>query len=109
MKQTTSQNLRLGIFTLLGSIAFIAIIYFVGNKQSMFGDTTQLYAHFNNINGLQPGNNVRYSGIGIGTVREIEMVNDTTILVKMEIDRKILQHIRKNALAAISSDGWSEV
>lgn len=105
MKQTLTQNLRLGIFTILGAVVFIAIIYFIGNKQSMFGDTVPLYAHFNNVNGLQPGNNVRYSGIGIGTVRNIEMINDTTIVIQMEIDNKIMCHIRKNAVATISSDG----
>ncbi|MGH2664697.1 MlaD family protein [Flavobacterium sp.] len=105
MKETPYQKLRLGIFMVLGTLVFILAIYFVGNKQSMFGRTVILNSVFTNVNGLQPGNNVRYSGIDIGTVRNIEMINDTTIKVEMAIDRKILIHIKKNAVATISTDG----
>jgi len=105
MKETPFQKLRLGILMLLGSLVFVLAIYFIGNKQSMFGRTVILYSVFNNVNGLQPGNNVRYSGIDIGTVRNIEMINDTAISIEMAIERKILRHIRKDALATISSDG----
>ena len=45
------------------------------------------------------------SGINIGTVRAIEMVNDSTIRVDMIIEEKIIAHIKKNAIATIGSDG----
>lgn len=90
---------------LLGTIVFILAIYFIGNKQDLFGRTVAIHALFNNVNGLQPGNNVRYSGIDIGTVRRIEMINDTSIRVEMAIDRKIIRHIKTNAVATIGSDG----
>ena len=51
------------------------------------------------------GNNVRYSGINVGTVKDIVMLNDTTIWVNMVIEDKILKHLKKNAIAAIGSDG----
>jgi phospholipid/cholesterol/gamma-HCH transport system substrate-binding protein len=57
------------------------------------------------VNGLQLGNNVRYSGVNVGTVRNIEMITDTTIRVDMIIDKKIFKHIKKDAIATISSDG----
>jgi phospholipid/cholesterol/gamma-HCH transport system substrate-binding protein len=105
MKNTTSQKIRLGLFVIIGLILFILAVYFIGNKQKMFGDTNHLKAVFNNVNGLQTGNNVRYSGINVGTVRTIEMVNDSTIKVDMLIDKTIFPHIRKNAIATIGSDG----
>ncbi|WP_291096948.1 MlaD family protein [Flavobacterium sp. UBA5153] len=71
----------------------------------MFGKTNHLEAVFNNVSGLQLGNNVRYSGISVGTVRGIEMINDTTIRVDMIIDKTIFPHIKKDAIATISSDG----
>jgi phospholipid/cholesterol/gamma-HCH transport system substrate-binding protein len=64
-----------------------------------------LSSYFQNVNGLQKGNNVRYSGIDIGTVRDITMVNDSTIKVDMSIEEKIISHIKKNAIATIGSDG----
>ena len=57
------------------------------------------------MNGLQKGNNVRYSGIDIGTVKAIEMINDSTIRIDMSIEEKIISHIKKNAIATIGSDG----
>ncbi|NHM04248.1 MlaD family protein [Flavobacterium celericrescens] len=105
MEKTDNQKIRLGLFIIIGSILFFAAIYFIGNKQNLFGNTSNLKAVFANINGLQVGNNVRYAGIDIGTVKAIEMINDTTVTVEMLIDTKIMTHIKKNAIATINSDG----
>ncbi len=105
MKKTASEKFRLGLFVIIGSVLFVAVIYFIGQKQNVFGQTVRLNAVFSNVNGLQTGNNVRYSGIDIGAVRSIDMINDTTIIVNMAIETKMLRHIRKNAIATISSDG----
>ena len=71
----------------------------------MFGQTNHLKAVFNNVNGLQLGNNVRYSGVNAGTIRAINMINDTVIEVDMLIDKDIFYHIKKDAIAIIGSDG----
>ena len=105
MEKSTNQKIQLGILVILGLAIFVAAIYFIGNKQNMFGKTTHLTAVFNNVNGLQVGNSVRYSGINVGTVREITMLNDTMIRVTMVIEDKIIPHIKKNAIATITSDG----
>jgi phospholipid/cholesterol/gamma-HCH transport system substrate-binding protein len=105
MEKTSNQKIQLGLFVLLGSILFIGAIYFVGNKQDMFNKTIEINALFSNINGLQKGNNVRFSGINVGTVQEIEIVNDSTIRVEMKIEQSIIEHIKKDAVASITSDG----
>ena len=105
MKQSKSQKFRLGLFIVISTLLLIIALYFIGNKQNLFGKTFRISAVFNNVNGLMLGNNVRFSGINVGTVKKIEMVNDTTICVDMVIEDKILPHLRKNAIAAISSDG----
>ena len=105
MQQTKTQKFKLGLFIIVSTLLLIIALYFIGNKQNIFGKTFRISAVFNNVNGLQLGNNVRYSGINVGTVKSIEMINDTTICVDMIVEDKILQHLKKNALAAISSDG----
>ncbi|WP_299111200.1 MlaD family protein [uncultured Winogradskyella sp.] len=105
MKNTNSQKLRLGSFVLIGTILFIVGVYLIGQRQEMFIKTFTLSSYFQNVNGLQKGNNVRYAGIDIGTVKNIEMINDSTIKVDMAIEEKILSHIKKNAIATIGSDG----
>ncbi len=105
MEKAASQKIRLGFFVISGLLIFILAVYFVGDKQKMFGKTNALEAVFNNVNGLQLGNNVRYSGISVGTVRGIKMINDTTVRVHMDIDKAIFPYIKKNAIAIIGSDG----
>nr|WP_294775366.1 MlaD family protein [uncultured Flavobacterium sp.] len=105
MEKTASQKIRLGIFVIIGLTFFVLAIYFIGNKQQMFGKTEHLKAVFTNVGGLQLGNNVRFSGINVGTVRGIEIINDSTISVDMQIDEEIFPHIKKDAVATIGSDG----
>ncbi|MBC7748577.1 MAG: MCE family protein, partial [Methylotenera sp.] len=105
MEKTTSQKLQLGVFVIIELLLFILAVYFIGDKKQMFGKTNHLSAVFNNVNGLQLGNNVRFSGINVGTVRGIEMINNMAIRVDMLIDKTIFPLIRKNALATIGSDG----
>ncbi len=105
MEKTTTEKIRLGLFVITGLTFFVLAIYFIGNKQQMFGKTNQLTAIFDNVGGLQLGNNVRFSGINVGTVRGIEIINDTTINVEMQIDKKIFPFIKKDAIATIGSDG----
>jgi phospholipid/cholesterol/gamma-HCH transport system substrate-binding protein len=105
MEKTTSEKIRLGIFVILGTVLLIFALYLIGSRQNMFGNTLTINAVFKNVSGLQKANNVRYSGINIGTVKEIEMVDDTTIRVDMLIEKKMQKHIRTNAIATIGSDG----
>jgi len=105
MEKTNAQKIKLGIFVLAGLTLFVTAVYFIGKKQNMFGKTSHISTIFNNVNGLQLGNNVRYSGINVGTVKDIEMINDTMIRVDMIINDKILPHIKTDAVATISSDG----
>ena len=105
MKNTSSQKLRLGLFVIIGTILFIAGVYLIGQRQNMFKKTFTISTYFQNVNGLQRGNNVRYSGIDIGIVKDISMINDSTIKVEMNIEEKIVTHIKKDAIATIGSDG----
>jgi len=105
MKKTSSEKLKLGVFVILGLILFVTGIYFIGQKQNLFGKMITISANFNNVNGLQHGNNVRYSGINVGTVKSITMVNDSTIKINMNIEEKMVQHIKKDAIATIGTDG----
>lgn len=105
MKKTSSEKLKLGLFVIIGLLLFVTAVYLIGANQNMFGKKVTINANFNNVNGLQLGNNVRYSGINVGTVKQIKMVNDSTINVAMNIEEKMLMHIKKDAIATIGTDG----
>lgn len=105
MEKTAKQKLSLGIFVVLSTLILIIALYFIGNRQHLFQKNTILKAQFYNVNGLQMGNNVRFSGIDVGTVSKIDMISDSTIIVEMRIRKENATFIRKNAIASIGSDG----
>ena len=105
MEKSTVQKFRLGIFVVLGTVLLVVASYLIGNRQNMFGKTFTIEAVFKNVNGLQKGNNVRYAGINVGTVKDIDMQNDTLIRVEMLIQEKMQVHIKTDAIATIGSDG----
>lgn len=105
MKKTAKEKLELGVFVIIGLLIFIVSIYFIGQRQNIFAKTFSISTNFNNVNGLINGNNVRYSGINVGTVKAITMINDSTINVVMVIEEKMINHIKKDAIATIGTDG----
>jgi phospholipid/cholesterol/gamma-HCH transport system substrate-binding protein len=105
MKKDTTQNIKLGIFVIMGSILLVFTVYFIGSKKDLFQNTSKISSVFKNVSGLQIGNNVRLSGVNVGTVRGIKILSDTAIVVDMFIDDKTFHLIKKNSIATISSDG----
>lgn len=105
MERTNAQKFKLGLLVFFSTLFLISALYFIGKKQNIIGKTSRIVAVFSNVNGLQLGNNVRYSGINMGTVKNIEMKNDSVIFVSMVIENEMLKHMKKNARASIGSDG----
>lgn len=105
MQKNKGDKIRLGIFVSLGLILFIIGIYFIGEKQQLFGSTFQISGIFRDISGLQVGNNVRFSGINVGVVNDIEIIADTAVRIDLAIDEKARKFIKKDAKAIIGSDG----
>jgi phospholipid/cholesterol/gamma-HCH transport system substrate-binding protein len=105
MAKQGENNIKLGVFVLAGLIVVMVSFYMIGNNTSMFGSSFVLKARFNNLSGLMEGNNVLFSGIQAGTVKSIEIINDTTIEVSMLIDSKVKAYIHNNAEAAVGTEG----
>jgi len=98
-------NVKLGVFVLAGLLVLIALLYFIGRNRNLFGSNFIIKCHFENAQGLMPGNNVRYAGIQAGTVRNVQLLNDTVIEVTMVLEKKMKEFIKKNAVASITTDG----
>lgn len=105
MKTSTSRTVRLGVFVLLGSILFTVTAYLIGQKQDMFRDTFTVHVMFNNVNGLQAGNNVRFSGINVGSVTAVSITSDSAVQVSMRIRESVRVFIKRDSRASIGSDG----
>lgn len=105
MNSVITRNIKLGVFILSGTLFFLVLLYFIGSKRSIFYSTIKIKAHFFNAEGLMRGNSVRLSGINIGTVESVSIINDSTVLVEMIIQKSVKEHIKKNSVASIGTDG----
>lgn len=105
MKNTAINNGKLGLFVIAGVIFMVITLYMIGKNRNLLGSTFTVRAVIGNVNGLVAGNNVRFKGIDVGTVKSIEVSNDTAIIVTMIIDDKMKPYIRKNAIVSIGTDG----
>lgn len=105
MKNESGYTWKLGMFVIIGVVLFAATVYYVGKQNNLFGSTFHLKTKFKTVSGLQVGNNVRFSGINVGTVSEIELVSDSSVVVYVVIQEEIQKFIKKDAVASIGSDG----
>jgi len=105
MKKDTSNKIKLGIFISIGMTVFIIGIYFIGEGQQLFRSTFRISGVFKDVAGLQAGNNVRLSGVNVGVVDNIQIESDSSTRVEMLIDEDARMFIKKDAIAAIGSEG----
>lgn len=100
-----SNNIQLGFFVLAGLLFLLAALYLIGKNRNLFDQTFEVNATFYNVNGLMKGNNVRFSGIDVGTIKRVEIISDTSVKVTMAIEKSVHPFIKRNSLAAVGTDG----
>lgn len=102
---TEKFKVRLGMFIIGGVALFVLAIFIIGKQQNLFNPIIKLSANFRNVSGLQVGNNVRFTGINVGTVDNIKIINDSTVLVDMIIRKDVQQFIKSDCVVAVGSEG----
>jgi phospholipid/cholesterol/gamma-HCH transport system substrate-binding protein len=105
MKTTSSQKIKIGLFTFLGLAVLLVGIFLIGNQKSLFNSTFHVYGRFKNVSGLQVGNNVRFAGINVGVVQSINIVTDSSVRVDLTLNKSVKKFIKKDAKLSIGSDG----
>lgn len=105
MEKQTINNSKLGVFILAGLFLLILGLYMIGRDSNLFSRNYVLKASFEHVQGLTAGNNIRYAGIQVGTVKKVTILNDSVIEVTMLIEEHMKQFIRVNDVVSISTDG----
>jgi phospholipid/cholesterol/gamma-HCH transport system substrate-binding protein len=98
-------KIRLGMFVAGGLAIFVLAIFIIGKQKNLFNPVFKLTTTFYNVSGLQVGNNIRFSGINVGTVDNILIINDSTVRVDMLIRKEVHQFIKTDCQVAIGSEG----
>ena len=106
MEPHSSQfKVRLGLFVAGGFLIFALAIFLIGRQKNLFNPTFHISTTFHNVSGMQVGNNIRFSGINVGTVDNINIINDSTVKVEMIIQKSVQPFIKVDCQAAIGSEG----
>jgi len=102
------QNRRMiivGIFIFFGIAILMAGVLVLGGQRKTFEKTIVLSAVFNDVGGLQKGNNVWFSGVKLGTVKKLKLQPNSQVEVEMRLEKQVENYIHKDAKAKIASDG----
>jgi phospholipid/cholesterol/gamma-HCH transport system substrate-binding protein len=94
-----------GIFVLLGLAILVVAIFTLGGQKKTFVKSVTVFAVFNDVNGLLKGGNVWFSGVKVGTIKNIEFYGNSQVKVTMSIEQHAQSHIHKDSKAKIGSDG----
>ncbi len=104
-EKSNKRPVWVGLFIVIGIVFLVGGILMIGNLHGTFKKKMEVVAFFDDISGLQSGNNVWFSGVKIGTVGQISFHEESQVEVKVKLDIKSQEYIRKNAKIKLGSDG----
>jgi phospholipid/cholesterol/gamma-HCH transport system substrate-binding protein len=99
------RKLAVGIFISIGLAILIIGVLTIGGQRKAFVKTITLQVIFDDVQGLQAGNNIWLSGMKVGTVKRVTFYGSSQVEVFLNIEKQAQAHIRKDAKARISTDG----
>ncbi len=102
---SNGRKLAVGIFISIGLAILIIGVLTIGGQRKAFVKTIRLEVVFDDVQGLQTGNNIWLSGMKVGTVKKVSFYGNSQVAVLLSIELQAQPHIRKDAKARISTDG----
>jgi len=105
IKPANKRAVIVGIFVFAGLIFLLAGILTIGNIHQTFIRKIKVVTLFDDVSGLQAGNNIWFSGVKIGSISSLEFYAQTKVKVVMKLEEKAQQYIRKDAFVKLSTDG----
>src|SRR6185437_4617208 len=100
-----SKRMAVGLFITIGLAILLVAVFTIGGQHKAFVKSIRLHIVFDNVQGLQTGNNIWLSGIKVGTVKSIAFYGNSQVAVILAVDKKAQPHIRKDSKCRISTDG----
>jgi phospholipid/cholesterol/gamma-HCH transport system substrate-binding protein len=95
-----------GVFVFIGLLFLGAGILIIGDLHRTFEKKIEVISLFEDVAGLQRGNNIWLSGVKVGTVSEMSFYGKSQVKITMQIDINAQKYIPKDSKVKISSDGF---
>jgi phospholipid/cholesterol/gamma-HCH transport system substrate-binding protein len=93
----STHAIRVGLVILV-AVAVLALgIFLIGDKNNLFSRKNRYYVDFNSVSGLKPGSPVELNGVGVGTIKKVDLPEDPRkrqIRVWLEVESRYADRIR---------------
>jgi phospholipid/cholesterol/gamma-HCH transport system substrate-binding protein len=97
-----SNETKIGVLTTISIVLLILGFNFLkGNK--LFEKSRNIFANFNNVEGLEVSDAVMINGLAIGTISDISEADKDVRKIRVTINLKKDVHIPKNSIGSIST------
>jgi phospholipid/cholesterol/gamma-HCH transport system substrate-binding protein len=104
-ESANKRSAMVGLFIFIGLIFLLAGILIVGNLRETFNRKMSIVSLFDEVGGLQKGNNIWLSGVKIGTVSNLQFYGKSQVEVRMNIETLAQKYIYKDAKVKLGNDG----
>jgi phospholipid/cholesterol/gamma-HCH transport system substrate-binding protein len=109
-KQLKWSQLRVGLTVIIASLTLAVLLFLMSGTAGLFTKRITLKSYFDNASGLRDGAPVRLSGVDIGNVSGIHIVNEkdkqlTPVEVTMRITTKYHYALRRDSMASLDTAG----
>jgi phospholipid/cholesterol/gamma-HCH transport system substrate-binding protein len=102
MQNYTKLEVAVGAFMVAGALALAYLSVSLGGLRLFGDDRYQVFARFSSVGGLKQGDSVRISGVSVGEVSAIRLVNFSAE-AELAIDRGV--EIPTDSIASVQSNG----
>jgi phospholipid/cholesterol/gamma-HCH transport system substrate-binding protein len=99
------KRIAVGIFISIGLAILVVAVFTIGGQHKAFVKSIRLHIVFDNVQGLQTGNNIWLSGMKVGTVKSINFYGNSQVAVVLNVEKQAQPHIRKDSKARVTTDG----
>jgi phospholipid/cholesterol/gamma-HCH transport system substrate-binding protein len=99
------QAVIVGLFVSIGIAILAGGVLTIGGLTEAFSRTVRVSAVFDDAGGLQTGDSVWFSGVPVGTVKDVGFAGGPQVEVEMAIARDASTYIHTDALAKVGTDG----
>ena len=107
MDKKVANNLMVGILVTVGFFVFLFILFNIGGGTGFLTSKYSVFGKFKDVKGLHSGSEVSLSGLRVGTVHGITVLNTEggELVVELSISKNIREHIRQDSTAIIRTQG----
>ena len=109
-KQLKWSQLRVGLTVIIASLALGFLLFLMSGTSGLFTSRITMRSYFDNAEGLRVGAPVRLSGVDVGNVSKIAIVNDkdkrlTPVEVTMKLSTKYIYAMHRDSVISLETAG----